>query len=307
MQDNNRNTILAVALSIIVLIGWNYLYITPRLEQDRQAAEIAAQREATQTGQTEQQGSATIPQAAEPGTAPTGSESGGSFQSPSDALANNPRIKITSDLLSGSINLKGARFDDLKLNAYQETIDDDSQIIELLRPSGTENAYFAEFGYTPNKALGDLPGPTTVWNASSQTLAGNSSVTLDWTNDRGIRFQREIALDDQYMFTLTDRITNSTGDEIQLTPYGRIARFERPSTENIFVLHEGLIGFFGEEGLQEIDYGDVEDAKQLDSPRVDGGWLGITDKYWATALIPEKSFKPRFAYFDNGLPLYQSD
>ena len=168
-------------------------------------------------------------------------------------------------------------------------------------------AYFAEFGYTPNTDLGELPGPNTPWSSTSDQLQGGGSVTLTWTNEKGIVFEREISLDEQYMFTIRDRVINNTGSEITITPYGRIARFERPPTENIFVLHEGLIGFFGEEGLQEVDYSDLEEAKQIDSARTNGGWLGITDKYWATALIPEGSYKPRFSYFDNGASLYQAD
>jgi len=308
MENNNRNTILAVVLSIAVLLVWQFFYIGPKIEEERRAAEIAEQREATQTGQSTQQNTedATIPQSDDNATAPQSDESG-DITTRQEALASNPRVTISSELLSGSINLRGARFDELKLNAYRETIEDNSPLIELLHPSGTRKAYFAEFGFTPNKELGDLPGPKTEWNASGDTLSGGGSVVLDWSNLQGIKFERTIALDEQYMFTVTDKVSNNTSSEIKITPYGRIARFTKPDTENIFVLHEGLIGFFGEEGLQEIDYSDVEETAQIDSGRVDGGWIGITDKYWATALVPQSSFKPRFAYFDKGVPLYQAD
>jgi YidC/Oxa1 family membrane protein insertase len=303
MDDNNRNTILAIALSILVLIGWNYLYIAPRVEEERRISEIAQQREAAQQAGKQNEDAATVPQS-------QGSQTPANQDAPSEqetAQTQAPRIEISSELVSGSINLRGARFDELKLNQYHETIDDSSPLIELLHPTGTKNAYFAEFGYTKNADLGELPGPGTVWNASDTTLSGNGSVTLDWTNENGIRFERMIALDENYMFTITDSIANTTSDEIQITPYGRIVRFGTPETENIFVLHEGLIGVFGEEGLQEVDYSDVEEARQIDNPRVDAGWIGITDKYWATALIPTTSFKPRFAYFDKGAAQYQSD
>ena len=309
MENNNRNTILAVVLSILVLIGWNIFYISPKIEEERRAAEIAQQREAAQSGSTTSQqdsNDATVPQSEDNASAPQ-SVDNGDLTSREEALSATPRVTISSELLSGSINLKGARFDELKLNKYRETIDDESPLIELLHPSGIRNAYFAEFGFTPNKELGDLPGPKTVWNTSSTTLSGGGSVKLDWTNPQGIKFERSIALDEQYMFTITDTVLNNTGSEIQITPYGRIARFTKPDTENIFVLHEGLIGFFGEEGLQEVDYSDVEEAAQISHSRANGGWIGITDKYWATALVPQSSFKPRFAYFDNGIPLYQAD
>lgn len=307
MNDNNRNTILAIVLSILVLIGWNFLYLAPKLEAERLAAEIAAERVATQQGTvTQPSADPAIPQATGDATAPT-LPGAATTQTREAAIAASPRVTIASELLSGSLNLRGARFDDLSLRQYRETIDDDSPIIELLRPGGSPKAYFAEFGYTPNPDLGELPGPATQWSASSDTLSGGGTVTLNWTNEKGIRFEREIALDEQYMFTITDRVTNNSGQQVSVTPYGRIARFERPPTQNIFVLHEGLIGFFGEEGLQEVDYSDVEEAKQIDSPRVNAGWLGITDKYWATALVPQGSFKPRYSYFDNGTPLYQAD
>lgn len=309
MENNNRNTILAVVLSLVVLIGWNFLYIAPRLEEERKAAEIAAQRQAAQTETQQAEGSQTIPQAgatSEASTAPSGTSSS-TFASDSEALAESPRIEISSELLSGSINLKGARFDDLKLNNYHETIDEESPRIRLLKPSGGRDAYFAEFGYAPNSQLGELPGPTTLWNASNETLSGNGAITLNWTNPSGITFERTIALDDAYMFTITDSVTNGTGAEINLTPYGRVSRFGQPATENIFVLHEGLIGVFGEEGLQEVDYSDLVEEAEVSAERADAGWLGITDKYWATALIPSNSFKPRFAYFDNGIPQFQSD
>lgn len=306
MENNNRNTILAVVLSIMVLIGWNFLYIAPRLEEERKAAEIAAQREAVQTGEQQAEGNQTIPQAGEASTAPSGASSGG-FTSQTEALESNPRVEIASQLLSGSINLKGGRFDDLKLNNYHETIDENSPSIRLLKPSGSRDAYFAEFGYAPNSELGELPGPSTVWNASSGSLSENNDITLDWTNPSGITFERTIDLDDGYMFTITDKVLNSTSEEISLTPYGRISRFGQPKTDNIFVLHEGLIGVFGEEGLQEVDYGDLIEEVEVKAERAAAGWLGITDKYWATALVPGKSFKPRFAYFDNGVPQFQSD
>ncbi len=310
MENNNRNTILAVVLSLVVLIGWNFLYIAPRLEEERKAAELLAQREAAQTETQQSVGSQTIPQAgseADTSTAPSGTSSSSGFASEGEALAANPRVEISSELLSGSINLKGGRFDDLKLNNYRETIDEESPLIRLLKPSGGRDAYFAEFGYAPNSELGELPGPNTMWNASGETLTGNDSVTLNWTNPTGITFERTISLDDAYMFTIKDRVTNSTNREINLTPYGRVSRFGQPSTENIFVLHEGLIGVFGEEGLQEVDYSDLVEEVEVSSERVNAGWLGITDKYWATALVPSNSFKPRFAYFDNGVPQFQSD
>ncbi len=305
MDSNNRNTILAVALSIVVLIAWQVLYVTPKLEQERQTAEVEAQREAVESGQAQPQGSAAIPQA--DGTAPAGSSAIQDELTREVAVQDSPRIELETELLAGSINLTGARFDDLELRKYRETIDPESPLIELLSPGGSKKAYFAEFGYLPSPTSGQVPGPQTPWQSTDAKLTANGSVTLNWTNDKGIRFDRTISVDDGYMFTITDNVTNSSGENVELTPYGRVARFGRPVTQNIFVLHEGLIGVIGEEGLQEIDYDDLEESKEITFGRTEQGWLGITDKYWATAIIPEKSYKPTFSYRDNGAPSFQSD
>ena len=310
MDSNQTNTILAVALSIMVLIAWQFFYVSPRVEEEKRVAEIQQQREGTQSG-TQANGEVADPnlpttesEASIPGTNQTGK----SLKSRDAALSSSKRVTIETDKLIGSVNLTGARIDDLKLKLYRETIDPESPLIELLSPSGTEKAYFAEFGYAKNDAVGDVPGPNTKWRlASGSNLTATTPITLSWINNNGIRFDREIALDDGYMFTFTDTVTNGSGNEIEVTPYGRVARFYKPETANIFVLHEGLIGVFGEEGLQEVDYSDIEDDLKFTSPRVDSGWLGMTDKYWAAALVPTGSFKPTMSYRDTGRSQYQTD
>ncbi|MEM7216221.1 MAG: membrane protein insertase YidC [Pseudomonadota bacterium] len=306
MESNNRNTILAVALSILVLILWQVFYISPRIEQERTAAEVEAQRQAVETGQAEAEGSAAIPQTNE--TTPVGSSDVQAEISREVAIQDTPRVELETETLLGSINLRGSRIDDLKLRQYRETIDPESPLIELLSPGGSENTYFAEFGYLPSASSGEVPGPTTQWQSNSVELSENGSIVLNWSNDHGIRFERTISLDDKFMFTISDSVTNGSGDALELTPYGRIARFGIPETENIFVLHEGLIGVIGEnEGLQEIDYDDLQDSKEISFGRTTGGWLGITDKYWATALVPEASFKPTYSYRDTGQASFQAD
>ncbi|MEO0327572.1 MAG: membrane protein insertase YidC [Pseudomonadota bacterium] len=312
MNDNTKNTILAVVLSIIVLIGWQALYIAPKLEEERRIAEATAEREITQntqpqTSQSGQAGQAgVIP--SEGLTAPAGGSETQATVSRDAALNETSRVTIETELLLGSINLLGARIDDLKLRNYRETIDPESPLITLLSPRGSDAAYFAEFGYLETASSGKVPGPQTQWQTDDKDLAANGSVTLSWTNEKDIRFERTISLDDAYMFTVSDRVINETGGSVDLTPYGRIARFGTPETQNIFVLHEGLIGMLGEEeGLQEIDYDDLQDEKEISQGRVDQGWLGMTDKYWATALIPTTSFKPTFSYHDRGSALYQTD
>lgn len=300
MNGNNSNTFLAIGLSVLVLVLWQVFYIAPIVEEERKQAEIIAQREAVQSGQAEPSENEAIPQS---DTATT--------QAPATSVESEAqeekRLTIETDLLIGSLNLRGARIDDLRLKKYKVENTEDSPLITLLSPRNSANPYFAEFGYLRSATAGEVPSPNTVWNSSANTLSANSSVTLDWTNDKGIKFEREIALDDKYMFTITDRIANTSSDPVELTPYGRIARFGEPDTQGIFVLHEGLIGHFGDDEYEEIDYSDLRDDKEFSPARTPRGWLGITDKYWAATLIPGSSFKPRFFYSDTGAELFQTD
>lgn len=300
MNNTNGNTFLAIGLSILVLVLWQVFYINPIVEEERRQQELIAQREAVQSGEVKPADNTAIPQA---GTAQTPSVSPTQEVETEEEV----RLSIETDTLIGSLNLRGARVDDLRLKGYRVVNEEGSPLITLLSPRNTNSPYFAEFGYLRSETAGEVPGTNTLWNSSNETLSANSTVTLDWTNDKGIRFERDISLDENYMFTITDRVVNPSGEEIQITPYGRIARFGEPATQGVFVLHEGLIGWFGEEGLQEIDYDDLRETREITTGRLPGGWLGITDKYWATALIPGSSFKPRFFYSDQGAELFQTD
>lgn len=301
MNGNNGNTFLAIGLSVLVLVLWQIFYIEPIVEVERKQAEITAQREAIQSGEINPSDNAAIPQSDEANASTTVSNS--QTSEPEEEK----RLDINTDLLIGSVNLRGARIDDLRLKKYRVENEENSPLITLLSPRSSNNPYFVEFGYLPSKTAGNMPGADTLWNTSASSLGKDGVVTLDWTNDKGIRFERDIALDDKYMFTITDRIANTSTNALDVTPYGRIARFGEPDTQGIFVLHEGLIGHFGEDELNEIDYDDLRDTKEISSARTPNGWLGITDKYWATALIPNTSFKPRFFYDDKGVELFQTD
>ena len=320
-MDNQRNTILAIVLSLLILLGWNTFILGPQLEAERQAAQELAQQEAeragAQTGANLPAGTTADGQA--PAALPGGAEGvAGRTVTREAAVALDRRVPIETDALLGSINLKGARLDDLILRRYRQTVDEDSPPVELLNPAPLPNGYFVELGYLPGANATNVPGPETVWSApEGAALTEGSPVTLTWDNGEGITFTREIAVDANYLFTVTDRIANTGGADATLQPYGRTTRFAKPDGVQVFVLHEGLIGYFADEGLEEIDYGAVEDAAEdgdgvyrLGFDRATDGWLGITDKYWATALIPEANgtFQPRFANFTNGgRSRYQAD
>lgn len=319
--QNNKNTMLAIALSVLVLIGWQFFYVAPKLEAERKAAEIEATRQADAEAkkqmpiQSDGNGADELPSATvSSGTiAPTsGSDTAGTIATSREtAIANSNRIAFENDHIIGSINLQAGRIDDLRFKDYHETIDKTSPLVTLLSPSETSQGYFAEFGFIGSAESGDVPGPKTNWVASSNgDLSPGNPVSLEWTNSKGITFQRTIKLDDTYLFTVDDEVVNGSGKSVSLSAYGRITRFGKPKTRKIFVLHEGMIGYFGDDGLQEVDYSDLEDDKQITGETASGyktGWLGITDKYWATALVPSSNFKPRFAYFSDGRVRFQSD
>src|SRR5690606_20366846 len=216
----------------------------------------------------------------------SGSESAAAVDRASE-LATNDRVAIDTPSLHGSINLVGARFDDLRLKHYRETVDPDSPEIELLNPATLESGYFAEIGFVGNEATGPVPGPETVWSVEGPAkLTPSSPVTLTYDNGQGLIFKRAIAVDDDYMFTVSDAIENSGSTPVTLSNYGRVTRFGLPPSEATYVLHEGLIGVTGTEGLQEHDYSAVRDDKQYTPGKSTDGWLGMTDKYWAVAVVP---------------------
>ena len=310
MMNNNRNFFLTIALSVAILTLWQVFYVSPRIESQREEARIEEQRAAEK-------------QAAEPasGTPATGGQIPGASGVPGQggaaapmgrdqALASSGRIRIDTPRVSGSINLTGGRLDDLKLKDYRVTVDKDSPNIELLNPSALPNGQYAELGYVGTAETGAVPGPDTVWTVEGEpVLTPSTPVTLTFTNERGLTFRRTIAVDQDYLFTVTDEIANAGTAPVSLQNYGRVTRFDRPQHASAWVIHEGLIGVTGEEGLQEISYDTIEDDKRSAPGKSTGGWLGITDKYWATVLIPPASqtFQPRFSWFEDDRPRYQSD
>jgi len=315
MTDNNRNLFITIALSVVILTAWQVLFMNPRIEAQREAARIEQERVAQQTtpatpGVTTQPGAAPLPGATTaPGAVP-GQVAAQTAATRDGALAATQRVVIDTPSLSGSINLTGARLDDIKLKDYRLTVEPNSPEIELLSPSSLPNGQFAEIGFVAGADAGTMPGPDTVWSVEGTgQLTPTTPVTLTYTNDKGLTFKRTISVDADYMFKLTDSVTNAGSAPVSLQNYGRVTRYEKPTTPSVYVLHEGLIGVTGEEGLQEIDYSQVEEDKQITPGKSSDGWLGITDKYWAVALVPlgQQQFQPRFAWFEGARPSYQAD
>ncbi|CAN7240551.1 membrane protein insertase YidC [Mesorhizobium sp. LjNodule214] len=302
-MENNRNFFITIALSVLILTLWQVFYMNPRVEAQREAARIEEQRAAEQKKAAEaaNPGAATTPTPA-PGAIPN--TPGGEAVTPAgreQALAATSRVKIDTPSLEGSINLTGARLDDLKLKHYTETVDKNSPEIELLNPAALPNGYFAEIGFVGNDKTGAVPGADTVWKVDGNaTLTPATPVTLTYSNANGLTFKRTFSVDNDYMFTVSDTVQNSGAAAVSLFNYGRVTRFDKPAVASIYVLHEGLIGFTGTEGLQEHKYASIEKDKEYKPGKSTDGWLGITDKYWAVTLVPteKQPFQPNFSYFE---------
>jgi YidC/Oxa1 family membrane protein insertase len=283
-MGENNNFIFAVILSLSVLLGWQYFVLEPKYQAQKQA-ELAAEQAALAAAETPAQSATDIdpltPQqpAAAANAVPTQA---------SEVLdvASSPRVAIETEQFTGSIALLGARFDDLALARFPISQADGAPPVKVLRPRGAELNWQATLGYrVPQEDATAVPGPTTMWRlVAGDVLRTDSPITLEYKNGDGLVFQRQISVDDKFMFTISDRVVNTRTGPVTLYPFGQITRIGQPASNKIFVLHEGAIGFLGET-LEEITYDDMID----DGPRkipATTGWLGFTDKYWATALIP---------------------
>ncbi len=302
---DKRNTVIAIVLSLAVLLGWQYFIAKPQLES-QQAAQQAqqAQQANSQAGAASgSAGTAAAPANSAgptPGTSAPDSAGQVTAMSREDALKATPRVAIDTPHVSGSINLVGGKIDDLRLKDYHETVDPKSPTIELFSPTGTEHAYYADYGWVadPGSKL-KLPNSQTKWTVEgNDKLTHEHPVTLTYDNGEGLIFKRTIAIDDHYMFTVNQSVENHTSESVHLYPYGLVSKHGKPETRSFYILHEGAIGVLGDQGVDEIKYSKLEDDKQVVSDSVSSGWLGLTDKYWAATLIPQQgeTFKPRFSY-----------
>ena len=316
-MNEHKNTILAIVLSLLVVVGWQYFIGYPQMERQRQEAQLRQQQQQGQSQPGAAQSGATQPGAAQPvpevpGTpGAAGASAQAQAASREAVIGSSPRLAIDTPRLGGSINLKGGRIDDLTLTQYRDTIDPVSPPIVLFSPSGAPGAYYAEFGWVPaSGGNAAMPGPDTLWKQQdSGALGVGHPVTLTYDNGQGLVFKRTIAVDDHYLFTVKDEVANATGNPVTLFPYALISRHGTPQVQGYYILHEGLIGMIGEHGLQEATY------KQMDDKKSEGwdatnAWLGITDKYWAAALLPDTSAKVRARFSAGeagGLKTYQTD
>jgi YidC/Oxa1 family membrane protein insertase len=325
MMTDNRNTILAVILSGLVLIAWQYFYNVPQME--RQRAQTRVQSELAKKGTTQSPAQtpaqSTTPSAPpQAGTAPTPSSqvpaAAGPVLSREAAIEATPRVKIETPRVTGSISLRGARIDDLALVQFRDTVDPTSPAIVLFSPSDTASPYYAEFGWVPTAgSTVRLPDQNTVWEQEgTNQLTPSTPVTLKYDNGDGLTFRRTVSIDDRYLFTIKDEVSNVGNAAVTLFPFGLISRHGTPQVSGYYILHEGLIGYLGDQGLQEKSYKAVAEAPLLSNGShgfeyaATNGWLGITDKYWAAALLPATNAPLKARYGSNlkgTIQTYQTD
>jgi YidC/Oxa1 family membrane protein insertase len=280
--------ILAIVLSAIVLLGWS-------LVSDRLLPTAATQSQKVENGKVEP-----APQA----------QAGPAAQTPekvrarAQVLAETPRVRIETPSLRGSLNLKGARIDDLVLLKERQTIAGNSPPVRLLSPAGTPGGYFASFGWTA-KGI-EAPGANTVWTASAPALRPGRPVTLSWANSTGQTFQLILSVDENYLFTVRQKVTNTGSAPVAIRPYGLVHRAQKSADATSWTMHVGPIGYLDGGAEYGIDWKDLDrgQVKRFDS---NGGWLGFTDKYWLTALAPVGT--PSLAASFTGTPGggYQAD
>ena len=279
---DNKNVFVAIALSMSVLLFWGAFFETPRKSPDQQTNQKIEKKT--------DQGSIT----------PTISQPLVVTKLTREAsISKSERVTIENNSIIGSINLKGALIDDISFKKHKQKVEDNKNII-FLNPSDTENGFYIETGWT---SIGDkikIPTKETIWTVKGNNILSDTSpVILQWNNKEGVLFEKKIELDDKYLFKITQQVKNNSNSPIDLFPYAQMTRNKIPDDiQNFYIQHEGFIGVFDDE-LKEDDYDDVEEKKIVRESNE--GWLGITDKYWMTAFVPEegKNFKSTFLY-DNG-------
>ncbi|MFK7754449.1 MAG: membrane protein insertase YidC [Sedimentitalea sp.] len=306
MDDQNKNLILATALSFLVILVWFVVFPPP--EPTPPAPTLTNETATPGTGL------ATAPTLRDQQAAPTSPA-----ETTENATADIPRVQIETDRLTGSISLLGGRIDDLSLKDYRVENTSEAEIVSMLSPVGSASAYYALYGWAPGSGLSleDVPGANTQWSArQGDTLSVNSPVTLTWNNQNGLIFTREVSIDENFLFTITQSVENRSGADVSLAPYGILARHGEPQDlRNFFILHEGVVRMSDGE-LNETNYDDMPDfavdpregARAETIQVAQNGWIGFTDHFWMSTLIPApgSAFKS-VAKYDDRRDIYQTE
>ena len=279
-MSEQRNIVLAIILTMAILFGFD-MYMA----QFQPPVDEAAQSQAMNGDNAVPPASGDLP----PAASLPGMEAMGAVQAVrprAEVLADDDRVTISTPKLKGSIRLKGARFDDLILTAYKDSLEADAQDVVLLAPQHSDNPYYVEYGWvSTTEPSSALPTANSVWKADRTSLTPQTPVTLTWDNGQGLVFARTFSIDENYMLQVDQSVTNNADRDVNVQPYGLIKRTGTPEISGFFILHEGPIGVFAD-GLEEIDYEDLRDDGDVNFQST-GGWAGITDKYWLVAMVPD--------------------
>jgi YidC/Oxa1 family membrane protein insertase len=287
----------AIALSVAILLLFD-LWNRPAREAEQ--ARLEQQRTAQQAGQAAPAATASVPVPAAPGAAPSVPATGTAVAAPARAAEQRVPLENETRML-GTINLRGARFDDLVLKRYHETVDRNSPLVRLLAPRGNAQPYFTQWGWTAADGRTAVPDMETDWRVEGGPLVPGSPITLRWENQTGQEFRIRLEVDEDYMVTATQSVVNRGAEPVQLLPWTRVRRDHTPQTAGFFILHEGFTGVL-DGVLHEWTYSDArEEAQRRNGPAFEqestGGWAGFSDKYWLTALTPaDQSMRVRTAY-----------
>jgi len=288
MNHNLTNLIAAMVISIGIIFGWQYFYERPKLEK-------LAQEQKTYDQQIEklkkEQAAATV------------------VPDRQTAIDYNERVKIISPSLSGSISLKGLRFDDLTLLKYKQDLSENSNYVELFSPAQSKESYFAEIGWFSSNAEGYVPNSNTLWQTDGNELTPKQPVNLSWTNPDGVQFLVNINMDEDYLFTVKQTTVNKSTKPISIQHYGLLNRNYHSDEKLVNILHQGPIGVINSK-LEEYSYDSLKDDKSKKFLQSSVAWLGITDKYWLTAFVPDRNstYSSNFNYaLNGGFDKFQTD
>ena len=309
--QNNKNLILATSLSVVIMISWTWFYEKPRLEKIAIQQKIVEENKVLKTEKSSEKIAEENSISPAPTIENTASEASKkiNLEEKSEVVilaktgkeiiekTSNERVRIESKSLHGSINLRGARFDDLTLAQYFKNPDKKEEVI-LFSPAESKERYFADFGFASSNSNLELPKSDSLWQADDLKLTPKNPVTLSWKNSQNIEFRIKISLDENYLFTIQQKVINRSLEAIVLAPFGRINRALNNQQKATYILHEGAIGAFNGI-LSEKTYEDLVEEKiqKFSDKGESGSWLGITDKYWLSSIIPDRKISFEGSYF----------
>lgn len=285
-MENQKNLFLAIIISMAIIFGFQLLVpqpertpITEEQTNSESLVELSIQKSSTTV-----------------------------LAERNEVINETGRVNFDNLKIKGSINLNGGLIDDLILEEFRETLDPTSDLIEFLNPLGSDNAYYLDTGWVSSDSTIELPDSTSIWSADKNSIGINDPVKLTWTSDQNITFEKIISLDEDYLFSVDQRVINNSGLSFDLYPYGLSKRQGIPEMQNFFILHEGPLSIT-DSVLKEYDYDDLKDDKKIKHPSI-GGWIGMTDKYWQTAIIPNQNEPVQQTYsysFVDNVDNFQTD